>query len=227
MPRAAESRADAPQSIARTSSPGRYAREPITSKPRPRRALRIEPNASPISRRRGTSGKVASPWANSASADRQDLGLRSRLRARRVLEAAPLQLVHRGRPPELPGLDEERRREDDAVADDRQEEVVHVVRHGVVASVDERPGAHCPLERERAAHRCSDRDRVELTGGAHEIDYPALEDLVDVDLAHRTLERLDVRQREHGAQPPQRMSVALVAQDLQLVVTVRIAEARL
>ena len=56
--RAADRRADAFQSIASTSSPGRYGREPATSEPGPRRALRIAPNARPISRRRGASGNV-------------------------------------------------------------------------------------------------------------------------------------------------------------------------
>ena len=48
------------QSIASTSSPAWYGRELATSEPGPRRALRSVPNARPISRRRGTSGKVSS-----------------------------------------------------------------------------------------------------------------------------------------------------------------------
>src|ERR671936_391330 len=57
--RAEERRADADQSIARTSSPGWYGREPATSEPLPRRALCIPPKDKPTSRRRGTSGKTS------------------------------------------------------------------------------------------------------------------------------------------------------------------------
>jgi hypothetical protein len=42
------------------SSPGRYGREPAISDPVPRRALRMPPNESPISRRLGVSGKTTS-----------------------------------------------------------------------------------------------------------------------------------------------------------------------
>ena len=62
-PRAAESFADAAQSIQATSSPGWYSRALATSDPIPRRALRTPPNASPITRRRGTSGKTAATQA--------------------------------------------------------------------------------------------------------------------------------------------------------------------
>ena len=57
--RAADSFAEAAQSIHATSSPGRYSRELATSEPMPRRALRTPPKASPITRLRGISGKVA------------------------------------------------------------------------------------------------------------------------------------------------------------------------
>jgi hypothetical protein len=50
VPRADESRADAFQSIASTSSPGWYGRDPATSDPCPRRALVSPPNERPTSR---------------------------------------------------------------------------------------------------------------------------------------------------------------------------------
>src|SRR5919108_1573536 len=65
VPWAAESFADAAQSIASTSSPGWYCRELATSDPLPRFALWALPKASPIRRRRGTSGKQR-PAAGSA-----------------------------------------------------------------------------------------------------------------------------------------------------------------
>src|SRR5918992_4318908 len=57
---AAESFADAAQSIVSKSSPGWYGLELATSEPLPRLALCALPKASPISRRRGTSGKLSS-----------------------------------------------------------------------------------------------------------------------------------------------------------------------
>ncbi len=64
VPRAEDSRADAFQSIVSTSSPGWYGRELATSEPIPRRTLLTAPKASPISLRRGTSGKVSSYCAD-------------------------------------------------------------------------------------------------------------------------------------------------------------------
>src|SRR5919108_2652451 len=57
-PRAVERRAEAAQSIESMSSPGRYGREPATSVPAPRRSDFIVPKDSPMTRRRGTSGKA-------------------------------------------------------------------------------------------------------------------------------------------------------------------------
>ena len=50
-------------------------------------------------------------------------------------------------------LGDERRREDDAMCDDRQEERLDVLRRDEVAAVDQRPGAGRSLEREARAHR--------------------------------------------------------------------------
>ncbi len=61
LARAAERRAEDAQSMRCGSSPGTYVREPAMSDPEPRRAPCIEPNASPIRRRRETSGKVRPP----------------------------------------------------------------------------------------------------------------------------------------------------------------------
>ena len=66
LPRAAESRAEAAQSIHATWSPGRYGREPTTSSPWPRRTLRRLPNETPTNRRRGTSGKVRAAATNAS-----------------------------------------------------------------------------------------------------------------------------------------------------------------
>src|ERR687897_3840057 len=60
VPWAAESLADAAQSMASKASPGWYGRALAPSDPLPRLALCALPKASPISRRRGTSGKLSS-----------------------------------------------------------------------------------------------------------------------------------------------------------------------
>src|SRR4029453_3670726 len=56
LPLAVDRRAAAAQSIEYMSSPGRYGFDPATSEPEPRLRLRIVPNESPITRRRGTGG---------------------------------------------------------------------------------------------------------------------------------------------------------------------------
>src|SRR5436190_20941509 len=126
--RAAESRAEAAQSIDRTSSPGRYGREPATSEPSPRRALLVVPNARPISRRRTTSGNTGSRSATkSVAAEEDDLAV-GQLGPRRVLEEGHAEPLDRGAPPELARLGEEQRREDDPVAEHGQEQPVDVLR---------------------------------------------------------------------------------------------------
>src|SRR3954453_9100386 len=93
VPVADERRAEAGQSIACTSSPGRERREPATSEPRPRRALCIAPNESPIRRRRGTSVKTepAARPASHAGEQRAVFGPRPR----RDGEAGPLESLER------------------------------------------------------------------------------------------------------------------------------------
>ncbi len=75
---------------------------------------------------------------------------------------------------------------------DGHEQPLDVVGLGVVAAVDQRQGASRPLERERAAHRRAERDEVERARRPHELDDPAAQQLVDVDLLDRLLERRDV-----------------------------------
>ena len=71
------------------------------------------------------------------------------------------------------------------MADDGSEQALDVVGDHVVAPVDERPGARHALEREAAAHRRADLDRVVAARAADELDGPLLQQRVDVDLLDR------------------------------------------
>ena len=68
------------------------------------------------------------------------------------------------------------------MSDDRQEERLDVLRRDEVALLDQRPGAGGSLEREARAHRRPERGRVQLAGRGHELDDPAEDQLVDVDV---------------------------------------------
>ena len=84
--------------------------------------------------------------------------------------------------------------EDDPVTEDRQEEVLDVDRGDVRAIVEERPAARGPLERGSRDGR-ADRHSRRLAGRAHELDDPAPEQRVEVDVAHRGRELLDLLDR--------------------------------
>jgi hypothetical protein len=95
------------------------------------------------------------------------------------------------------------------------------------AALEQRPGARCALERERAAHRRSHVDDLQHARRADELDQPSLDDRIDVDVLDR---RLDASQRadvDHGPDRPERVGVPLGLDDAHLVVQARIAEGRL
>src|SRR5581483_8758914 len=97
----------------------------------------------------------------------------------------------------------------------------------VTAAVEERPGARGTLEREAAADGRSRCDRLRLPRGPHELDDPAQEQLVDVDVLDRTLERPDLGARDDGLEVGERVAVPLRDDDGDLLVLARIAERRL
>ncbi len=102
--------------------------------------------------------------------------------ARGELEAARAELLDRVRPARGAGARDEARREDDAMDEHGDEEPLDVLRDDVVAAVEQRPGARGALEREAAADGAADDDGLVLARRAHELDEPALEDVVDVDV---------------------------------------------
>src|SRR5215210_7475282 len=136
VPLAEDNRAEAAQSIVSTSSPGWYGRELATSVPVPRRALCTAPNARPISRRRGTSGKVRS--VGSLTGDFDHFAAEGGLGPRGELEALVGERLRRLLAPVLPDLDQEGRSEEDPVPDHRQEERLDVVRGHVVPLLEQR-----------------------------------------------------------------------------------------
>src|SRR5919109_647619 len=222
VPRAEESLAEAAQSIVSTSSPGWYGRELATSDPVPRRTLCTAPKARPISRRRGTSGKVRS--VASLTGDLHDLAAESGLRPRSQLEALLDEARRRLLAPVLADLDQERGREEDPVSDHGQEQLLDVLGNHVVALLQQRPRPCRPLEGEAAADGSADRDGVELARGAHEVDHPPLEQFVHIDVLARVVQHLDVFERDHRPELAERVAVPLVADDLQFLILLGIAE---
>src|SRR5919109_1181236 len=230
VPWAAESFADAAQSIASTSSPGWYCRELATSDPLPRFALWALPKASTIRRRRGTSGKLSSVGALMALTVRQwyDLAVAAErtLRPRCRRETARPEVLQRRNSTDLPDLDQERRRKQDPVADHRKEQELDVLGEHVVASGKQRPAAGSALQCEAAANGRPDRDDVELAGHPDEVDDPPLQELVHVHRRRRVLQGGDVLDLHDGLEVAERMTVELVPHDVQLVVAPGIAERR-
>ena len=190
---ASESRADAYQSIRFTSSPGWYGREPATSDPWPRRWLCRPPNASPSTRRRWMSGKVAPvKRRRRRPALSSGRGASSRALRRGTHRRAPSQPISRAVATKL-GVKTIR-----CMTTGRKSRSTST---GVtkLAAVHQRPRPRRALERERAAHRRADRDAVGLARRAHEPDHPASEQRVDVDVGHRAPELLDLVERDHAA----------------------------
>ena len=116
-------------------------------------------------------------------------------RAGRELEARLAELLDRRGPAGGARPGDERRREDDAVHEHRDEEALDVLGDDVAAAVQERPGAGDALDREAAADGAADRDDVEVTRRADEIDDPVVQDVVDVDVLGRVAEDADVVER--------------------------------
>ncbi len=108
--------------------------------------------------------------------------------------------------------------------EDRDEEVLDVLRDDIGAAVEKRPGTRRALEREASSNRAPDDDRVLLTGRPHELDQPAMEDTVDVHLLCGVAELMDVRQRHDRLETLERMREALLLEDAQLVLDTGIAE---
>src|SRR5204862_4777600 len=110
----ADSRAVAAQSIARMSSPARYGRDPAMSEPVPRRALRMPPNESPISRRLGVSGKTTSVTGMESLLvlERDDRAVELRLGLGSRPETGPPEPLRSRRPAVATRLGEESRPKD-------------------------------------------------------------------------------------------------------------------
>ncbi len=108
----------------------------------------------------------------------------------------------------------------------RHEQELDVLGNHVRPSVEQRPRACCALEREAPADGAADDDRLLLARGAYELHDPAVEHVVDVDVLGRGTQIVDFVERHGRLQLVQGMSEALLLQDLQLVLHVRVAERR-
>src|SRR6516162_3594377 len=143
--------------------------------------LRSAPNESPLTRPRGTSGKVSravvtaggprpldGPWAGAVE---EWILLRARARGDR--EAAPVEVVDRLRPARRAGSRDEARGEHDPVGEHRDEQALDVLGNDVPATVEQRPGPRGSLEREAPAHRAADDDRLVPARRPDELHDPA------------------------------------------------------
>jgi hypothetical protein len=104
------------------------------------------------------------------------------------------------------------------------EQPLDVLGHDVRDGVEQRPRARGALEREAAAHGAptatSSRSRV----AARARRSSAAESVVDVHRRHGLAHRVHVLDEITRLQPAQRMAVALLVDDLQLLVGRRVAE---
>src|SRR4051812_12731028 len=161
LPRAAERRADAAQSIHATSSPARYSRVLAMSEPTPRRALRTPPKARPITRRRGTSGKTAATGLGARRCRDVEIDVEAGLRC--FFEAAVANLARRRLPAAVADLREKARAEENAMEEHGHEQLLHVLRRDVAPRVQYGPGARGTVEGERAPDGAADRDDLEVS----------------------------------------------------------------
>src|SRR5206468_11402483 len=94
----------------------------------------------------------------------------------------------------------------------------------VVPSLQEGPGPRRPLERKAAAHGRAGGDALDPSRRSHELDDPAEEQLIDVDVLDRDAKGLDIVRIDARLQVGDGMSVALRDDDLDLLVSIRVAE---
>src|SRR5262245_47015366 len=109
----------------------------------------------------------------------------------------------------------------------RSEERLDVVRHDVLAALEERPAANAALEGEQAADGRAELDELELPRRTDDGHDPALDQRVDVDVLDGTLKRAHLGDRDDRCDVVERMAATLVGDDLALVLLLRIPERRL
>ena len=106
------------------------------------------------------------------------------------------------------------------MADDGLEETLHVGGHDIAPPREERPRPHRALEREAGAHGGADLDLLELARRPDELDGPALQERVDVDLLDRCDELGEIVDRDDRPQPLERVPVQLAVEDPELLLEV-------
>ncbi len=106
----------------------------------------------------------------------------------------------------------------------RSQEPLDVLGHDEGPVLEQCPCPCSALERKTAPDRGADGDVLERSRRPHEVDDPALEQVVDVDVGHGIPQDLDLVEADDRLEQAQRMSVALLLDDLQLLVRRRIAE---
>ena len=143
-----------------------------------------------------------------------------------VDEAASLDLPEGVVAAESACLGEKRRGEQQPMPENRQEERLDVFRGHVVATADKRPRARRPLERKTPADGGAQCDSLHRARRAHELDGPAHEQLVDVDVLDHRLHRAHVIERPERLERFERMAVPLSQNDVDLGCLVGVPECR-
>ena len=110
--------------------------------------------------------------------------------------------------------------------EDRKEERVDVLRDDELALVQQRAASGSALEREAPPDGRAGRDALDLSRGPHEIDDPVEEQVVDVDVLDRSLDRAHVVRGDDRRERGERMPVPLLLDDPNLLGTLWVAERR-
>ncbi len=185
-----------------------------------------------MTRRRGTSGKERRAPGTAAATTRSLVSRRAALeqgvllgaRLWRELETALAERLDRLRPTRRASTRDEGGSEDDAMHEDGREQALDVLGDDVAPCVEKRPRTRRSLEREAAAHGAADDDGLLLARRTYELDHPAVEDLVDVDVLGCGPQLVHLIQADDRLEIVERVGIALVGEDLELVLELRVAE---
>ena len=102
------------------------------------------------------------------------------------------------------------------MCEDRREQQLDVFGDDIPAALEERPRTRGPFEGEAAPDGAADHDRLLLAGRAHELDEPAMEHVVDVDLLRGRPQSVDVVEADDRLEDVQRVVEALLLDDPEL-----------
>ena len=124
------------------------------------------------------------------------------------------------------GTRDERGCEDDSMDQHRREEPLDVLGDHEATAVEQSPRPGRTLEREATPHGAPDDDRLLFARCTHQLDHPSMQDGVDVYVLCGCAQFVHLVQTDDRAKIVERVHVALIGEDLQLVGELRISERR-